>query len=85
MINDQTMVPLGIACAVFLFGLMCVRWLDSRLNRMENAISKALTDRWTKTDHRIWALELSMLNKDIKLPDIHNVHDQQQEFLFAKD
>ena len=78
MINESTLIPIGAASGFAFLVLMSVRWLDARFNKITAAIDKALKDRWTRTDHRLWALELQVQNPSLKIP-VSQVSPQENE------
>lgn len=74
MLNQETLVPISFIIIV----ILAVRWLDSRFKRIEFALKTNMQNRWTSVDQRLWALELSNLNKDLKIPAY--VPPQAEEF-----
>jgi len=77
MINTQ--ISIEMLVTIFLFFLGCIRWMDLRFNKIEKAIDIALKDRWTRTDHRIWTLELKLGNPSLTVSVPDDLHKEENE------
>ena len=68
-INKQTLMPLGL---VFTF-IVGVIWINNRFISMEyklDALIQEQADRWTKTDMKLYSLELQLSNPDLIVPPV---------------
>lgn len=71
-INEKTRVPIGLAvCCIgaFIGGAL---WLNNSLNRIDQRLQSMetrMSDRWTASNMKIWALQLRLENPSLRVPE----------------
>lgn len=76
-IDQNTLVPIGVVVSVMLGLFGAHTWLDARLDQIDSRLERIedVNDgRWTVTDQRLWAAELSRANATLSVPEV--VHQE---------
>lgn len=80
MISERTMLPLGFVLLIVGQTLAGYMWLERRFAAVEDPIKEmrwemrtTARDRWTQSDHRAWAGELALKNRELTVPPVRRV------------
>lgn len=71
MLSSATPVELGLVITflgLFYAVLRGLGQINDRFNQLENQVKTALQGRMTKSDHRIWVLEMQVRNPALVFP-----------------
>jgi hypothetical protein len=79
-LDRQTLIPLGAAIASLVLAFAAYTWLEGRFRMMENLlegldrrmerVERSAAQRWTRSEHAIWAATLARQNPALKVPAV---------------
>jgi uncharacterized membrane protein YqgA involved in biofilm formation len=67
-ISSSTPIQLGLVITIFGVVIGGLFRIDKRFNTLEAQVKTALRGRMTRQEHQIWALQLQVRNKDLRVP-----------------
>ena len=79
-LDRQTLIPLGAAVAALVLVFSGYTWMEGRFRVMEDLLEGldrrmerveiAAGQRWTRSEHAIWAATLARENPTLKIPAV---------------
>lgn len=85
-LSGETLLPVGIAAAVLFSAVGGALWLQRQFNDLKTVIVELRTEldtirkesksNWCRTEMRLWASELRLMNPTLKIPDVVKISDE---------
>lgn len=75
-VNQNTLIPLGVAAAIVVAAVTHFRWMDAQFSELRQEVRdlrQALNQQWTVQDMEVFALRVKTLNSGFNVPDVNEI------------